>query len=123
MVSFGLSAGGWTSLYFGIIRECSGKYRPFHADFCSPCGASDDIAAAMTLYGAISLTRGLGNILSGPISSNLMQRRFDAPEGSGFAINHDMFSSIILVCGLSMAAAGLIEVGLAVGGRRKLRTA
>lgn len=92
---FGLSAGGWTSIFFAVARECS-----------------NDLNGTVLIYGALSFTRGLGNILCSVIGSKLLLKPFDAPAGSGFGIDDDAYSSLILFCATCCATSGLIEVVL-----------
>ena len=66
------------------------------------------------LQGFISFSRGISNIVGAPISSNLLKLHFHAPEGSGFGINHDAFSGMILFCGLCQAGAACVEIGLMI---------
>jgi hypothetical protein len=64
------------------------------------------------LQGFISFARGISNIIAAPVSSSLLNLHFHAAEGSGFGINHDAFSGMILFCGITLAAAGFLEIVL-----------
>jgi hypothetical protein len=63
----------------------------------------------MTMYGAFSMTRGIGNIISGPVSSGLMCVKLAAPPGTGFAALDNTYSSLIVFCGVLMTSTTLLE--------------
>ncbi|KAI8455913.1 major facilitator superfamily domain-containing protein, partial [Phakopsora pachyrhizi] len=89
---FGLTAGAWTSFYFSMIYELT-----------------DDENTTMTLFVMISVTRGIGNIVSGVISSTLLRFPFEAPRKTGFQINNSHYSSLILFCGIGSLGTSAVE--------------
>ncbi|OAV89614.1 hypothetical protein PTTG_05837 [Puccinia triticina 1-1 BBBD Race 1] len=88
---YGCTAGAWTSLYFRVLKH-------FISDpellFCA--------------YGTLYMTRGIGNILGGPISSAIVS---STPKNShqctGFPIKGP-FSGLICYLGLVFVSSGLI---------------
>ncbi|KAH9472560.1 hypothetical protein Pst134EA_003169 [Puccinia striiformis f. sp. tritici] len=91
-IVFGGTSGCWTTLYFSRIQRLK-----------------VDENTTMTMYGAYSMTRGIGNIISGPISSGLMRVEFSAPPGTGFAASDNTYSSLIFFCGVLMTATTVLE--------------
>ncbi|KAA1116829.1 hypothetical protein PGTUg99_023668 [Puccinia graminis f. sp. tritici] len=91
-IVFGITSGCWTTLYFSRIQRLK-----------------VDENTTMTLYGAYSMTRGVGNIISGPVSSALMRVKLPAPVGSGFAALDDKYSSLIFFCGVLMTLTTVLE--------------
>ncbi|KAI9624439.1 hypothetical protein H4Q26_016839 [Puccinia striiformis f. sp. tritici PST-130] len=91
-IVFGGTSGCWTTLYFSRIQRLK-----------------VDENTTMTMYGAYSMTRGIGNIISGPISSGLMRVKFSAPPGTGFAASDNTYSSLIFFCGILMTATTVLE--------------
>jgi len=91
---YGSTAGAWTSLYFRVLK-------PFISD-------QDLVFSA---YGILSMTRGLGNILGGPISSALVTSISSDPHKcSGFP--KGPFSGLIWFTGLAFIICGLIGSAL-----------
>ncbi|KAJ7125762.1 major facilitator superfamily domain-containing protein [Mycena crocata] len=109
-VAYGSVAGGWTSLWTGFVR-------PF---------AKDDPAMSTTLYGYLLLSRGIGNIVSSPISANLYAHPISAnlalnataggeSTGFGFDVGEGRFQRMIIYVGTCFAgAAGVATLGWAM---------
>ncbi|KNZ57331.1 hypothetical protein VP01_2187g1 [Puccinia sorghi] len=91
-IIFGGTSGCWTTLFFARIQRLK-----------------VDEKTTMTMYGAFSMTRGIGNIISGPVSSGLMRVKLPAPPGTGFAALDNTFSGLIFFCGVIMTSATLLE--------------
>ncbi|MBW0467281.1 hypothetical protein O181_006996 [Austropuccinia psidii MF-1] len=89
---FGMTAEAWTSIYFPVIGQ-----------------QKVDENTTLTMYGALSITRGVGNILAGPISSGLMRTKLTMPSGTGFAALNNSYASLIMFCGIGMAGTAVIE--------------
>ncbi|KAK7022118.1 major facilitator superfamily domain-containing protein [Favolaschia claudopus] len=104
-IVYGSIAGGWSSLWTGFVR-------PF---------AHDDPAMSTTLYGYILLSRGIGSIVSTPISSKLYASASNISrthETMGFDVGEGRFENMILYCGTIFAgAAGFAAMGLALDAR------
>ncbi|KAM0756234.1 MFS general substrate transporter [Meredithblackwellia eburnea MCA 4105] len=94
----GLAAGGWTSLYARIIKDT----------------AKDDPQLATTLFGLVSFTRGLGSLLTAPISSYLLRHPLQgASSHTGFGVAHGQYGSLVVFAGLALAiAAGMEGIAL-----------
>ncbi|KAG8688638.1 hypothetical protein FRC09_012808 [Ceratobasidium sp. 395] len=97
-VLFGALAGGFSSLWTGFVRPI----------------AKDDPTSATTMLGMLMLSRGLGNVLSTPLSSALL---------TGSMLNHvhsglqhgSRWNRLIVYIGTIFAGAALVGV---VGWRR-----
>ncbi|OAV96998.1 hypothetical protein PTTG_00091 [Puccinia triticina 1-1 BBBD Race 1] len=91
-IVFGGTSGCWTTLYFSRIQRLK-----------------VDENTTMTMYSAFSMTRGIGNIISGPVSSGLMRVKLPAPVGTGFAALDNKYSSLIFFCGVLMTSTTILE--------------
>ncbi|KIM26701.1 hypothetical protein M408DRAFT_16862 [Serendipita vermifera MAFF 305830] len=98
LIAFGLAygslAGGWSSIWTGFMRDFP----------------RDDPQVATTIIGYLMLSRGLGNILSTPISTALSRPH---PEGFvsahlGFDVGGGRFENVIVYAGTCFAGAALI---------------
>ena len=83
--------------------------------------ADSDPNTANTLYGAVSFSRGLGNVLSAPISAGLLYRSIGADGSTGYGVDSGSYASLILFCGLMMGGASVIETGMEIERRRRKR--
>lgn len=115
LVAFGLAygslAGGWSSLWTGFIK-----------DFPRMCNTSllfserthnstgDDPQLATTIIGYLMLSRGIGNILSTPISTALSRPSPSGfiPAHLGFEVGGGRFENVIVYSGTCFAGAALI---------------
>ncbi|KAH9820090.1 major facilitator superfamily domain-containing protein [Melampsora americana] len=91
-IIFGVTSGAWTSLYFSVIKEWKVDER-----------------TTLTMYSLFALTRGLANIIVGPISSALLQSTTPHVSSRGFSSD---YSNAIIFCAATMFAAAGIEAGL-----------
>ncbi|KAJ7845365.1 major facilitator superfamily domain-containing protein [Mycena olivaceomarginata] len=105
-IAYGSIAGGWSSLWTGFVRPL----------------ANDDPAMSTTLYGYLLLTRGLGNIMSAPISAKLYSQSHNitsSPGSTGFDVGYGRFEKMIIYVGTCFAgAAGVAALGLAMDVRK-----
>ncbi|KAI0051889.1 MFS general substrate transporter [Auriscalpium vulgare] len=110
-VAYGLSAGGWSTLWSGFIRGFS----------------KDDPDLATLLYGFLMLSRGIGNVLSSPISTTLLSgtnsTQFDIHSHgkTGFAVQDGRFGRLITYVGSCFAAAGVVSLVVALRDKRSRR--
>ncbi|KAF7316238.1 hypothetical protein MIND_00142400 [Mycena indigotica] len=94
-IAYGSVAGGWTSLWTGFVRPL----------------ARDDVTTSTSLYGYLLLSRGIGNIVSTPISARL----YGGSNGTshhhsqltGFDVGDGRFRNMILYVGTCFASAAL----------------
>ncbi|KAJ7153057.1 major facilitator superfamily domain-containing protein [Mycena crocata] len=105
-IAYGIVASGWSSLWTGFVR-------PF---------AKDDPVLSTTLYGYLLLSRGIGNIVSTPISANLYAQPRNATgvvESTGFQVGDGRFQQMIIYVGTCFAgAAGVSALGWALEVRK-----
>ncbi|KAJ8080228.1 hypothetical protein PM082_017058 [Marasmius tenuissimus] len=98
-IVYGLLAGGWSSLWSSFIR-------PF---------GRDDPRVVTLIFGYLGLSRGIGNILSTPISSALsnhsnMSTSIPSPGPTGFSVDNGKYEKMILYAGSCFAGAALVSV-------------
>ena len=84
----------------------------------APPSTDDGLSDTVTLFGYLSLSRGLGNVLSAPISSALISGAAMSHE-YGFGVDQGKYGSTIVAIGTLMTVAGLIEIGNGLGRRRR----
>lgn len=95
----GLACGGWTSLYSAIIRDT----------------AKDDPRLANTLFGLISLTRGVGSLLTAPLATFLINHPLaGASARTGFGVDRGDYGSMIVFAGVVLALAAGLEGAVAL---------
>ncbi|KDE05119.1 hypothetical protein MVLG_04462 [Microbotryum lychnidis-dioicae p1A1 Lamole] len=91
----GVACGGWTSLYAAVIRNA----------------ARDDPNLCTTLFGLISFTRGLGSILTAPISSLLLAHPLHHVKASvGFGVEGGKYGGLVIFAGMSLVVAATSEL-------------
>ncbi|KAJ7644475.1 MFS general substrate transporter [Roridomyces roridus] len=82
---YGSIAGGWSSAWTGFVRPL----------------ARDDLAMSTRLYGYLLLSRGIGNIVSTPISSKLFSQVRNTTiirvESTGFDVADGRFENMIII--------------------------
>ncbi|KAJ7617455.1 major facilitator superfamily domain-containing protein [Mycena polygramma] len=96
-VVYGSIASGWTSVWTGFVRPL----------------AKDDPAVSTTIYGYLLLFRGIGNILSTPISAKLYNQPHNVTGGlerTGFDVGEGKFETMIIYVGTCFAAAAVSAV-------------
>ncbi|KAJ7133632.1 major facilitator superfamily domain-containing protein [Mycena epipterygia] len=95
-IAYGGVAGGWSSLWTGFVRPL----------------AKDDPAMATTLYGYLLLSRGIGNIVSTPISAKLYSQPHIVTGGvqnTGFNVGDGRFGTMIIYVGTCFAGAASVS--------------
>ncbi|KAL1673464.1 major facilitator superfamily domain-containing protein [Schizophyllum commune] len=97
-IVYGVVAGGFSTLWTTFARTY----------------AKEEPGLSSTLFGYISMCRGIGNVLSTPIATALIGKSAHAMAGSstGFSVGGGRFGSMILYSGTCFAgAAGLAVLG------------
>lgn len=96
--TYGLFAGGWSTLWSDFVQRIS-KGEP---------------SVAMSLYGFLMMTRGLGNVLCTPISTSLanISGRGNSTIGGkgGFTVDQGRFEKLIIYVGACYAAVSLMAL-------------
>ncbi|KAJ6491895.1 MFS general substrate transporter, partial [Mycena sanguinolenta] len=92
-IVYGGLAGGWSSMWAGFVRPL----------------ANDDVGLSTMLYGYLLLSRGIGNIVSNPISTKLQVYRrahslTSSLERTGFDVADGRFRNVIIYVGTCFAA-------------------
>ncbi|GAA6035327.1 hypothetical protein JCM8097_008817 [Rhodosporidiobolus ruineniae] len=100
-LSIGLAAGGWTSLYSAIIKGA----------------VANDPSLTSSLFSLLSLTRGLGSLLSAPVSSALLSHPFPSSSSSAgeklaYGVDKGKWGGLVLFVGGCFAVAAGCEGGL-----------
>lgn len=119
----GLAAGGWTSLYSSVIREAASRSSPASPPFRfhSPARAEDDPSLTTTLFGLISFTRGLGSILTAPISSALIAHPLSSAKSTGYGVQGGRYGGLVVVAGVCLAVASAAE-GVVLLSKKGIKT-
>ncbi|KAF9260480.1 MFS general substrate transporter [Marasmius fiardii PR-910] len=94
---YGLLAGGWSSLWSAFVGPM----------------ANEEPRVVTIILGYLLLSRGIGNILSTPISSALSANStviFDSNDVSGFGVEDGKYGRMIVYVGACFAGAGLVSV-------------
>ncbi|KAL0579886.1 hypothetical protein V5O48_002133 [Marasmius crinis-equi] len=104
---YGLLAGGWSSLWSSFIRPL----------------ASEDPRVVTLVFGYLGLSRGIGNILSTPISTALSTHSNTSSAAlshgtTGFAVDDGRYEKMIVYAGTCFAGAALVSVAGWVGDRK-----
>lgn len=95
---YGLFAGGFTSTWTGVIREVQKKERGTEAGL---------------IFGLLCAGRGVGSVLSGPLSEALLRNKPWAGEaGLGYGTG---YGGLIVFTGVSATLGGVSWVGRRVG--------
>ncbi|KDQ58232.1 hypothetical protein JAAARDRAFT_129670, partial [Jaapia argillacea MUCL 33604] len=96
--AYGIVAGGWSTLWSNFVVRIS----------------KEDPSLSMSLYGFLMLSRGLGNVLSTPISTSLANiSPMVSGMGSGktgFAIDEGRFDRLIIYCGACYAVVAAVAL-------------
>ncbi|GJE94721.1 MFS general substrate transporter [Phanerochaete sordida] len=96
-VAYGSTAGCWSSMWNGFVRPV----------------AKDDPSLATTMFSILLLTRGVGNILSTPISTTLQHTKLAIAHGNGstktgFAVDDGRYNAVIIYAGTCFAGAAVV---------------
>ncbi|KAG8830578.1 hypothetical protein FRC17_004682 [Serendipita sp. 399] len=94
-IVYGVLAGGWSSLWTGFVKSVVSQ---------------EDPRLCTTLMGYLMFSRGLGNILSTPITAAMARPRgIDATPGRlGFGVGNGKFENVIVYTGTCFAGASVI---------------
>lgn len=93
--AYGLLASGFSSLYTAFVKSI----------------AKDDLSLSVNLFGFLLFTRGLGNVLSSPISTVLLtSTQSIAHEKTGFDVDNGRYEKIIIYVGTCFAGAAMITL-------------
>ncbi|KAK9896959.1 MFS general substrate transporter [Cystobasidium minutum MCA 4210] len=91
---FGLVATGFTSLASGVIKHLAGE----------------DASRNVMLFGVLTFTRGVGNILTSPVSSALVKDP-KSPLGPRLdTIYSTTFGSVVIFSGVTLVVAGAMSL-------------
>ncbi|KAL1757924.1 major facilitator superfamily domain-containing protein [Schizophyllum commune] len=116
-IAYGIVAGSFSSLFLSFARMYADKWQ-LQRRILDPLlthGAEEDPTNSTTLFGYISLGRGIGNVLSTPIAKALTGTGPHLMKGAtGFAVGGGRFESMIIYTGTCFTGAA----GLAVFGWR-----
>ncbi|KAF7798673.1 hypothetical protein EIP86_009897 [Pleurotus ostreatoroseus] len=100
-------------VYSGVYGAVAGGFSSLWSAFTRPI-ARDDPTLTTTIFGYMLLTRGIGNIVSTPISTALQQVHSATRAGSahqtGFAVSDGRYQDMIIYSGACSAGAALIAV-------------
>lgn len=92
--------------------SCCMIFYPFGAHWA----AEDDLTLSTSLFGYLMLTRGIGNILSTPISTSLLRNNGSSSsppyhhDNTGFAVGEGRFENMIIYVGACFSAAAMVVV-------------
>lgn len=122
-IAYGIFASGWSSLFTGFIKPVASAYTItivisrllFIGLICLLLHNSEDNPnLSTTLLGFLLLCRGLGNILSTPISSALSKASTSdfktTHPSSGFNMAGGRYAKMILYVGTCFAGTGIIAL-------------
>lgn len=117
---YGITAGSWSSMWYGFITPIASRWRYT----TSVCNVSliysslieDDPSLSTTLFSFLLMSRGIGNILSTPISTALQRTHSDAAHlhpvqpKSGFAVAEGRYDAMICYAGTCFAGAAVVAI-------------
>jgi len=105
-IAYGSIASGWSSLWTGFVKPL----------------AKDDPALSTMLYEYLLLSRGIGNVLSTPISAKLYNQAHNVTgslERTGFHVEGGKFEKMIIYVGTCFAGAACVAAfGWAMDARK-----
>ncbi|PSR71729.1 hypothetical protein PHLCEN_2v12377 [Hermanssonia centrifuga] len=110
-IAYGCLAGGWSSLWTGFVRPI----------------AKDDPSLSTSIFGIFMLSRGVGNILSTPVSTALQRVQFSQSTVSltgqalnGYKVAGGQYERMIIYVGTCFAgAAVIVATGWIAEGRHR----
>lgn len=93
-------------LFLLVRKSCQANIIKYHITYLFLSGKPE---LTMTTYGVLSLTRGLGNIIAGPISSSLISHQKHVQDiRTGFDV--DRYSGLIWFTGIVTMATAALEL-------------
>ncbi|KAJ3549518.1 hypothetical protein NM688_g5169 [Phlebia brevispora] len=122
-VIYGCAAGGWTSMWTALIRPVSSTFNVSTATrqllTLSSAATESDPAISTSIFGVLMFSRGVGNILSTPVSTALqgahgsllaagLSRR--SLQETGYTAAEGQYENMILYVGSCFAGATIITV-------------
>ncbi|KAK7047428.1 hypothetical protein VNI00_006659 [Paramarasmius palmivorus] len=130
-VAYGLLAGGYTSLWTGFFDGVGIKseylYQIVVSDSLNPSPGIDDNPIHSTIIlGYLMFSRGIGNILSTPISTALSSSNSSLPAQNtdvhlGFAVDNGKYEKVIVYVGACFAGAAAISLMGWLGEKKRVR--
>ncbi|PSR77371.1 hypothetical protein PHLCEN_2v7936 [Hermanssonia centrifuga] len=94
-IAYGGTAGGWSSMWNGFVRPI----------------AKDDPTLSTTIFSFLLLGRGIGNIVSTPISTALQRVHVSAAQSAhklGFMVADGQYRDMIVYAGSMFAGAAVL---------------
>lgn len=111
-VLYGISAGSFTTTWTGIMREVSSKYNTSTAASEDGAGHSRSIDPSM-VFVLLAAGRGIGNVVSGPLSEALVSGRpWLGEAGAGYGSG---YGALIVFTGVSALLGGGSFLGRVLG--------
>lgn len=114
-LAYGSTAGGWSSMWYGFIRPvasaCLFSYL-FYAPHLRLLSAEDDPSVATTIFAFLLLGRGIGNIVSTPISTALQHKHTLGHHAHklGFMVADGQYADMIVYTGACFAGASALAM-------------
>lgn len=114
-IAYGTLASGWTSLFTSFVKPIASElYSTAAFTFYScPSTSEGDPNLSTSLLGILMFSRGIGNILSTPISTALFRHPADSSTGHpslGFKVAGGRYENMIYYVGTCFAGAGGIAL-------------
>lgn len=123
--AFGIVSAGWATLWTGFIKPVASEYFlpyiPVHLsqhvllfEFRLRPSFADDPNLSTTLFGWLLATRGIGNILSTPVSTALRTARESNGTTSalhlGFDVADGRYEKVIIYTGTCFVGAAVVVI-------------
>jgi hypothetical protein len=115
---YGVGAGGWSSIWVGMVRAVQREGSAEQREADGGEKEEDGVMGMGVLMGLFSAGRGVGAVVSGPLSEVLIRGWGEGRGEGGFGTR---FGGMVLFTGGTAALAGVVCLGLragAGGGRR-----
>ena len=111
-VSYGLVAGGWSSLWSGFVKPIASTSKRWVHTISLTLSAEGDPTRATSLFSVLLMSRGLGNVLSTPISTALSATPSQSVSHghTGFKVDEGRYESMIAYVGTCFAVASTLTV-------------
>lgn len=134
-IVYGSLASGYSSLWTGFVRPIASKSCHVHHTLIALIDArlarpEDDPTMSTTIFGFLMLSRGIGNILSTPISTALQpsqstsaSMRVSSHHEIGFKLSGGQYEKVIVYAGTCFVAAAAVVAAGWILERRHPRTA
>ncbi|KAL1726423.1 hypothetical protein EV714DRAFT_219331, partial [Schizophyllum commune] len=124
--AFGIVSAGWATLWTGFIKPVASEHL-FSALHSMP-SFPDDPDLSTTLFGWFLATRGIGNILSTPVSTALRTARESNGTNSALHLGLDVadgrYEKVIIYTGTCFVGAAVVVImGWVTEVRQRVRAA